>query len=113
MLPYTWSDVWALEASTSSLRSDLGTVRELSSQLAGARFGLVGLARTPGWSGSVATVHRAQLSSLASQVQASADLLAAAARSLARQIEEQESLVRARQAALMRQDAAAAEGARR
>lgn len=108
VLPYTWSDVFVLQATTSSLRADLATVRELASALSGARFGLVNLARASGWSGPVATVHRAQLTGLNRQVQASTDLLARAATVLVTQIGEQEDLIRQRQAALMRQDAATA-----
>jgi hypothetical protein len=111
VLPYTWSDVSALQATTSSLRADLATVRELASALSGARFGLGNLARASGWSGPVATVHRAQLTGLTKQVQASTDLLATAATTLVKQIGEQEALIRQRQAALMRQDAAVAAAA--
>ncbi len=111
VLPYTWSDVSLLQATTSSLRADLATVRELASALSGARFGLVNLARAAGWSGPVAAVHRAQLTGLTGQVQASTDLLATAATALVKQIGEHEALISQRQAALMRQDAARAAAA--
>jgi uncharacterized protein YukE len=113
MLPYTWSDLWALDAVTGGLRGELRTVRELAARLAQARGGLARVERVPSWTGPAATAHRDVLARLRGQsLQRALDELDAVARQLGRRIEQQDTRVREMQAALMRQDLEARTAAR-
>jgi hypothetical protein len=79
-LPYSWPDVWALQAATTAMRTHLSTVRELISGLAESRAELSRRAMLSGWTGAAATAHRTALTRAAGRFSASTGHLEAVAR---------------------------------